>query len=82
LITRRPALAYRLHEEDDAIHIRCYGREISIPAFAAAAVQYAMTTSCFKVRDLPSELDEESKLVLVRRLVCEGILMVIERNPR
>lgn len=77
LIRGRPALAYRLDEEDRAIRIRSYGREISIPGFAAAAVRYAMTTDCFKVRDLPA-LDEESKLVLVRRLVCEGILMVVE----
>ena len=70
MIACRPALAHRLREDDHAIRIQCYGREISVPAFAAAgAVRCAMKTPCFRVRDLPgSALDDESKLVLVRRL--------------
>jgi len=77
VIRGRPQIAYTINEYETDVRIRCYGSEISIPIFAATAVRFALATPLFKVRDLP-ELDESSKLVLVRRLLREGILYVAE----
>ena len=69
-------LAYTLHEDESVIRIRCWGNEISMPREASTAVHYALTVPRFRVGDLPNEWDNDSKLVFVRRLIREGILMV------
>ncbi|MCC2111929.1 MAG: hypothetical protein KDJ16_07840, partial [Hyphomicrobiales bacterium] len=53
------------------------GKEVSLPAHAAAAVRYALETDRFRVADLPGTLDDAGKLVLARRLVREGLLRII-----
>ncbi len=70
----RPGLIYRLTESPQSIRIDCYGKEISLPAHAAAAVRFALETDRFQVRDLPGGLDADGKLVLIRRLVREGLV--------
>ena len=48
--------------------------EISLPGFVRDALIFALERSPFVVRDLP-QLDDEGKLVLVGRLLREGLLM-------
>ncbi len=72
----RPHLRASLHEDADSIHIRCYGKNISVPKSAAQAVRFALSTPQFRVRDLPSGLDDQGKIVLVRRLAKEGLLTI------
>jgi ribosomal protein L16 Arg81 hydroxylase len=86
LVSLRSGFAYVLIEEPSVIRLRCYGNEISFPQSAMSAVRYAISQRDFQVGDLPDELDDASKLVLVRRLVREGVLAMIEtpagRIPR
>ena len=70
----RPGLIYRLSESPQTVRIECYGKEIGLPAHAAKAVRFALESERFKVGDLPGELDDEGKLVLIRRLVREGLI--------
>lgn len=72
----RPRLRASLYEDADSIHIRCYGKDIRIPRSAAEAVRFALSTSQFRVRDIPSDLDDQSKIVLIRRLAKEGLLTI------
>jgi ribosomal protein L16 Arg81 hydroxylase len=82
VVTLRPSFAYALIEEPSAIRLQCYGNEISFPQSAANTVRYALSQRDFRIGDLPSELDEAGKLVLVRRLVREGVFVVIDDvNP-
>ena len=46
--------------------------EISFPGFVRDALDFALEHGPFAVRDLP-QLDDEEKLVLVGRLLKEGI---------
>lgn len=62
--------------DGEATTIDCYGRRIAFPAHVAEAVQFALRTSAFAVRELPGDLDEPGKLTLVRRLIREGLLIV------
>jgi ribosomal protein L16 Arg81 hydroxylase len=82
MVGRRPHIAYALHEDAATIRIRCYRKEISVPSHAAAAVRHALDTDRFRVGDLPGESDEESKLALIRRLVREGLLMIVDGDER
>lgn len=77
----RPGLLYRLRTDGSAVRIRCHGREVSLPIEAAAAVKFALEYARYVVRDIPGNLDEAGKVVLVRRLIEEG-MVVRYLNPR
>ena len=67
----------RIRTDGDATSVDCYGRKISFPFYASGAVRFALNTSQFVVRELPGDLDDTGKLALVRRLIREGLVMVL-----
>lgn len=71
----RPGLIYRCEEAGDAIKLHCHATEITLPRRVAAALEYALKTPRFLLRDLPGGLDDDGKLVLMRRLIREGLVM-------
>lgn len=74
----RPHLVYALDEspDEDRVRLVCQGAEIVLPAFARAALEFCLTTPDFRLEDMGGGLDEGGKLVLVRRLVREGLMQV------
>jgi uncharacterized RmlC-like cupin family protein len=52
-------------------------RELEMPPYAEAAMSHIANHETFEVRDLLEVIDSESALVLVRRLVREGLLEVV-----
>ena len=70
----RPELIHRLQETADSIRVEAYGREITLPAHAGPAVRHALGAARYRIGDLPGDLDDAGKLVLVRRLVREGLV--------
>lgn len=70
----RPSLLYRALTDDEGITISCSGRDIRLPSHAAESALAALSTARFVVKDLPGELDDDGKAVLVRRLVREGFV--------
>lgn len=73
----RPDLVYRMTVADGQVQLRCYGNEISLPDYAEAPMRFAIETPKFRVGDLPGELDDPGKVVLVKRLVREGLVEVL-----
>ena len=74
-VAARPHLVYLLREENDQLVILFGSTKISLPSFTREAVTFALNgTPSFVVRDLPGQLDDASKVVLVRRLIKEGLL--------
>ncbi|NNG05486.1 MAG: hypothetical protein HKM95_15490 [Inquilinus sp.] len=73
----RPELIHRIQETVDSVRIDCYGREISMPAHAAPAVRHALEQQRYRIADLPGDLDDSGKLVLIRRLVREGLVRLL-----
>lgn len=76
VVARRPAQDVALRSSRDAIELSLSGRTISLPRHTRAAVRYALSHKRFRVADLPDDLDDAGKVVLVKRLVREGILRV------
>ena len=76
LVGARPNLLYGVDDTEEGVVVSCYGNEIVLPAHAAEPLRHALAHRSFAVRDLPGELDGPGKLVLVRRLVREGLLML------
>ncbi|MEI8259535.1 MAG: hypothetical protein WCJ30_28040, partial [Deltaproteobacteria bacterium] len=73
----RPNLMYRLTEKGEHLVVSCAVGEIQLPAHAAAPVRHALTHEDFAIGDLPGDLDEAGKLVLVKRLVREGLVRLL-----
>lgn len=76
-VERRPTVIAELECSDDSVVLEFEGRRLVFPAHAREEVE-ALATSEGPVRpaELPGELDDAGRLVLVRRLVREGFLRV------
>lgn len=72
----RPNLVYRWSKRDGQIVVSCYGAEMRLPEHAAEPLLFALESPDFKIADLPGDLDDAGKLVLVKRLVREGMVAV------
>jgi bifunctional lysine-specific demethylase and histidyl-hydroxylase NO66 len=76
-VERRPTVLALLEDADGGKALIFERKELRFPAKAATAVE-ALTrlTGPFTAADLPGPLDTEGRLVLVRRLVGEGVLRI------
>ena len=75
-IERRRTVIADLSVDDEA-RLSFEGRELSFPSFVASDLEYLLATDePFRASDLPGPLDDEGRLVLVRRLVREGLLRI------
>jgi bifunctional lysine-specific demethylase and histidyl-hydroxylase NO66 len=78
-LERRPTVLFDL----DGATLAFEGKEVVFPDEAREDVAFvAEADEPFTAADLPGDLDEPSRLVLVRRLVREGFLRVSEPGPR
>lgn len=59
---------------EDTVAIRFAASRVSLPASLGPALEHVRDQESFRVRDLPGDLDDDSKVVVVRRLVREGLL--------
>ncbi len=64
-----------LVEKGDRLEVLLGDRTLDVPARLRDALEVVRTTTELRPRDLP--LDEQSRLVLARRLVREGLLRVV-----
>jgi hypothetical protein len=76
VMRRRPGSVCRLAATvgDGRLRLLLGDRELDMPARLAPAVEAILARERFTVGDLAELLDEPSRLVLVRRLVREGLL--------
>lgn len=71
----RDGLAMRITEASESVSIGLDGRSITLPSLATEALRALESGSITRVGDLPG-LDEDSAVVVARRLVREGVLVV------
>ncbi len=75
LLRRRPGHPCVLIEHGDRIEVLLGDRSVDVPAWIGPALDEVRHRTELRPRDLP--LDEQSRLVLSRRLVREGLLRVV-----
>jgi ribosomal protein L16 Arg81 hydroxylase len=73
-VVPKPDLLYLLREESEQLTILFGPSQITMPAFTADSVRFALRGAPFAVRDLPEPLDDAGTVVLVKRLIREGLL--------
>lgn len=73
----RPSILFHLTKDDERVKVSAYGGTISLPAHAAESLEYALNHDEYRIGDIPGELDDPGKLVLIRKLVREGLVEVL-----
>lgn len=73
----RQGVVFHLPENGDCASVNCYGREIAFPSHARETVRFALSHPRFAVGSLPGNLDDAGKLTIIRRLIREGLLIVL-----
>jgi hypothetical protein len=70
----RRGVVYRLNAGDDTIRVNVGTRSIVFPGFFREALDFALCTPAFAVRELPGELDDDERIVFIERLMQEGLV--------
>ena len=75
----QPDLIYSLTRSEDGamLLLSCYSAEITLPAHVEEPLRFALLTPEFRVADLPGDLDDDGKQVLIRRLILEGLVQLL-----
>jgi hypothetical protein len=83
LVERRATVIAELETDGDGVALVFEGKEVRFPGHARAEVQFcASAEEPFRPAELPGELDDDGRLVLVRRLVREGFLRLSAASSR
>ena len=74
-VIARPHIVYSLREEGENVVLLFGSTQIAMPSFTRDAIAFALGGAAFAVSGLPGPLDDAGKIVLVRRLIREGLLV-------
>jgi hypothetical protein len=70
-------MQWKLSEEDGEVYLHFHGKKLGTPSYVEPDLQFiGETEELFTARSLPGHLDDEGRLVLIRRLLREGFLTV------
>ena len=76
-LERRDTVIADLEVDDGEARLSFEGRTLHLPARIAAELEYLLRVDePFTAADLPGRLDDEGRLVLLRRLVREGLVRI------
>lgn len=76
LVVRRRGATCALFPDEESLRVLLSDRELEMPLAAKPAMEQIASREHFRVRDLHEHLTAESALVLVKRLIREGLLQV------
>jgi hypothetical protein len=75
-LRRRPDTQFRFTADETSVRLEFHGKAVVLPAHVAGETRHITAADRVTARTLPGGLDEDSRLVLVRKLVDEGFLTV------
>ncbi len=78
----RPHLVYLLREEGEKLVVLFGATQIALPSFTREALAFALRGEPFRVSDVPGPLDDPGKIVLVQRLIREGMLVRLDEHDK
>lgn len=77
VVAKREGMICWIFREGDSVGIQFPGNEVKAPSYVESALRFIADTETFQVKSLPAPLSDNSKLVLVRRLIKEGLLTIL-----
>jgi hypothetical protein len=78
VVTPRPTAVFDIVRDGESVVLLYNKARVAFPSHVEDALRFAVTTPRYRAGDIPGNLDQEGQLVLVRRLVREGLLTVQE----
>lgn len=83
LVQQRPGNVYRLTDDNDQLKLNFHNKTVTFPGYTGESLRYifAREETPFRIGEIGGCLDDDGKIVLVRRLVLEGFLKLAgEKN--
>jgi hypothetical protein len=77
VLERRPTAACVLRTDGDRLVVLLGDRELRMPHRLREPMEFVRDTPSFRLADLAGWLDEQSRTVVARRLVREGLLRIV-----
>ncbi|MEH1782276.1 MAG: cupin domain-containing protein [Nostoc sp.] len=77
ILRKRDGIICHILKKGDSVSIYFPGNHVSAPSFIEPALRFIAETEEFYVNSIPGNISDESKLVLARRLVKEGLLTIV-----
>jgi hypothetical protein len=75
-ILKREGISFSISQREDVVFLKSRDTVLEFPSFCLNVLTFIKHQSdAFNVLQLPDDLDEEGKLVFVKRLIKEGILI-------
>ena len=75
-IVKREGISFSISQREDVVFLKSRDTVLEFPSFCLNVLRFIEhQTDVFNVLQLPDDLDEEGKLVFVKRLIKEGILI-------
>jgi hypothetical protein len=71
----RSGIAYQMHAGDDSVRLNFASRSIVFGDFFRDALDFALKTPAYAVRDIPGDLQDEERIVFIERLIQEGLVV-------
>jgi hypothetical protein len=75
IVGPRSGIVYRVHPGEDSVRVNFGGRTITFPEFFGEALDFALNTAVYAIRDLPGDLEDSEKVVFIERLMQEGLVV-------
>lgn len=69
-------ISFRLCRIDSQIGLKFYDKEIRFPDFVEDALKNMIALKKFKVKDISDQIDGNSKVIIVKKLILEGFLKI------
>jgi hypothetical protein len=64
-----------MHVSDDSVRLNFGARSIVFPGFFREALDFALNTPSYRIREIAGELEDEEKIVFIERLIEEGLVV-------
>ncbi len=73
-VNRRPEILIQTLNVGGNIGLQFYNKKVYFPDFMKESIDFVLQETQFTVQGIPGEIDDESKIVFVTKLVEEGLL--------
>ena len=71
----RAGTVYTINTAADSVSVYVGARTITFPDFFGEALDFALKTPRYAIRDLPGELEDEERLAFAERVMQEGLIV-------
>jgi len=75
LVGARRGIVYRVSPTEEFVRLNFGARSITFPILFGEALDFALKTPVFAIKELPGELECEEKLAFIERLMQEGLVV-------